>query len=473
MKKFILTTCLLSSLILSAIAQIGIGTNTPNASSILDLTSNDKAFLPPRMNTTARNAIQNPVAGMVIYNTDSTCIELYKNSAWFNLCSVVPPLFSGNVIPLSPVSVAKTSTKKVFAHVMPWFETPTSNTLNPGSWGQHWTMNAAVSPPTTIASHYYPLTGPYASNDTTIIDYQLLLMKLSGIDGILIDWYGSSSKFDFPMLERNTSTIVSRLAKAGLSFALVYEDFTVSSATNQITQAQSDMAYAQTNYFSKSNYEKINGSPLLLVFGPRTITGSTNWNSVFTSLSPKPTFLTYMFNTGGGTASNGQFAWVESSNTTRLNQFYATSPGMKMTAAYPGFNSYYALGGTGWSNVGNPTWVIAANGTSNFQTTLNLAIQQADQYIQLPTWNDYGEGTMIEPTTTADGGFGYSLLTTLQQTLGVTSLAQADLEAVYTLYQLRKSYAGNATALAKLNQVYYYIVSLQMTKAKALLATLQ
>lgn len=471
MKKLIFTTLVFSLFVVTAFAQVGIGTTTPNASSVLDLTSTNKAFLPPRMNTTSRNAILNPVAGMVIYNTDSTCIEVYKSTGWFNLCSVAQPLFSGTVVPFSPVSVAKTSTKKVFAHVMPWFETPTSNTVNPGFWGQHWTMNTSVSPPTTIAAHYYPLTGPYASNDTAIIDYQLLLMKLSGIDGILIDWYGSSSKFDFPMLERNTSTIVSRLEKVGLSFALVYEDFTVSSASNQITQAQSDMTYAQTNYFSKPNYEKISGSPLLLVFGPRTISGSANWNSAFTPLSPKPTFLTYMFNTSGGTATNGQFAWMESSNITRLNQFYGTSPGIKMTVAYPGFKSYYALGGTGWSNVGNPTWIINANGTSTFQTTLDLALQQTDQYIQLATWNDYGEGTMIEPTNTANDGFGYTLLTTLQQKLGVSTLTQADLEAVFTLYQLRKNNAGNATALAKLNQVYYYMVSLQMDKAKALLAT--
>ena len=160
---------------------------------------------------------------------------------------------------------------------MPWFETPASNTQSPGSWGGHWTMNASSINPNTfntsnqrnIRSHYYPLTGPYASNDTTIIDYQLLLMKLSGIDGVLIDWPGTSTSYDLPMNEANTQAIVARVAKAGLNFALVYEDYNLTYASNKITQAQADMAYAQTNYFSNANYEKVNGKPLLLDFGPQ------------------------------------------------------------------------------------------------------------------------------------------------------------------------------------------------------------
>lgn len=33
-------------------AQVGIGTSTPNSSSVLDLTSTEKGFLTPRMTTT-------------------------------------------------------------------------------------------------------------------------------------------------------------------------------------------------------------------------------------------------------------------------------------------------------------------------------------------------------------------------------------------------------------------------------------
>lgn len=43
----------------------------PNASSVLELRSVTKGFLPPRMNLTQRNAIASPAAGLLIYQTDN------------------------------------------------------------------------------------------------------------------------------------------------------------------------------------------------------------------------------------------------------------------------------------------------------------------------------------------------------------------------------------------------------------------
>jgi hypothetical protein len=49
---------------------VGIGTNTPNASAQLDVTSTNKGFLPPRMTYVQRIEIVNPVAGLIVYCTD-------------------------------------------------------------------------------------------------------------------------------------------------------------------------------------------------------------------------------------------------------------------------------------------------------------------------------------------------------------------------------------------------------------------
>ncbi len=143
---------------------------------------------------------------------------------------------------------------------------------------------------------------------------------------------------------------------------------------------------------------------------------------------------------------------------------------MKTGSVYPGFRDYYVAGGWNGSALG---WTIAANGTATMAATLDAVVNRSNvNYIQLNTWNDYGEGTMIEPTDSTTGGFGFSLLTTLQQKLGVSTLNQTDLEAVLKLYKLRQTYSADPAKLAALNQVYYYMVSMQMTKAKALLATL-
>jgi len=87
MRKLVLTSALIFVSVISVVAQVGIGTTTPNSSSVLDLTSTNKAFIPPRMTTAQRNSIATPAAGMMIFNTDSTCVEIYRGSSWFNICT--------------------------------------------------------------------------------------------------------------------------------------------------------------------------------------------------------------------------------------------------------------------------------------------------------------------------------------------------------------------------------------------------
>ncbi|MFT3683011.1 MAG: hypothetical protein QM791_22315 [Ferruginibacter sp.] len=86
MRKFICATLFCSVLLSPVLAQVGIGTNSPNPSSILELNSTSKVFLPPRMTTAQRNQIANPVAGMTIFNTTSDCIEIYRSTGWYSLC---------------------------------------------------------------------------------------------------------------------------------------------------------------------------------------------------------------------------------------------------------------------------------------------------------------------------------------------------------------------------------------------------
>ncbi|GAO41428.1 glycoside hydrolase family 71/99-like protein [Flavihumibacter petaseus] len=380
----------------------------------------------------------------------------------------VPPDTTVKVF--APVAVGKTVSKKVYAHLMPWFETKTTNG---GVWGIHWTMsnkNPDITDGTgkrQIASHYYPLIGPYASGDTMVIEYQLLLMKLSGIDGVFIDWPGIQNKFDYPLLVRNTEKIVTLMARVGLQFAIVYEDQNLNhtGVADKVGTAKKDMAYLQEKYFSLPYYEKFNGKPLLMVFGPQALTTPADWSNVFSGLTTAPAFFPLWFESSeAGANKTGEFAWIPQDHLATLNWFY-TMPftGTKFGSAYPGFDSYYAEGG--W---GGPTWSIDHNGTGTFATTLDLALSKpALPYVQLATWNDYGEGTIIEPTQES----GYSYLTMLQQKLGVSSISQEQLEMVAKMYTLRKSQAGIPETQKKMDQVFYYLVSLQFDKAQEILST--
>jgi len=67
-------------------AQVGIGTSTPDGSSVLDLTSTSKGFLVPRMTTTQRLLISAPAQGLIVFQTDASVgFYFYDGTAWIQL----------------------------------------------------------------------------------------------------------------------------------------------------------------------------------------------------------------------------------------------------------------------------------------------------------------------------------------------------------------------------------------------------
>jgi hypothetical protein len=61
---------------------VGIGTTSPNASALLDVSSTTKGFLPPRMTNAQMVAIATPAAGLVVYDTTNNKLNVYDGTNW-------------------------------------------------------------------------------------------------------------------------------------------------------------------------------------------------------------------------------------------------------------------------------------------------------------------------------------------------------------------------------------------------------
>ncbi|RYY43906.1 MAG: hypothetical protein EOO06_19015 [Chitinophagaceae bacterium] len=83
MKLF--TTLLFCCIQSICIAQVGIGTTTPDASARLEVSATTQGFLPPRMTSIQRDAIGSPAAGLVIFNTTSKSLEIFDGISWTGL----------------------------------------------------------------------------------------------------------------------------------------------------------------------------------------------------------------------------------------------------------------------------------------------------------------------------------------------------------------------------------------------------
>jgi len=88
-------------------AQVGIGTVTPDGSSILDITATDKGVLIPRMTQSQRNLIGSPVEGLLVYQTDNTPGFYYYNGTWTNVAGT-------GAEEINDLTDAKTVTRSVY-----------------------------------------------------------------------------------------------------------------------------------------------------------------------------------------------------------------------------------------------------------------------------------------------------------------------------------------------------------------------
>ncbi len=89
MKKTLLTSLVLWLFVVHAFAQnnVGIGTNQPDQSSLLELSANDKGFLVPRLTQAQRQAIASPATGLLVFDLTASCFFYFDGAAWLSLCN--------------------------------------------------------------------------------------------------------------------------------------------------------------------------------------------------------------------------------------------------------------------------------------------------------------------------------------------------------------------------------------------------
>ena len=103
MRKITLITLMLFTVL--SYAQVGINTNTPDASSVLEIKSTTGGILIPRMTEAQRDAIALPASGLMIYQTDEVSgFYFYNGAGWTKIDGVAGP--QGEQGPAGPQGLA-------------------------------------------------------------------------------------------------------------------------------------------------------------------------------------------------------------------------------------------------------------------------------------------------------------------------------------------------------------------------------
>lgn len=241
------------------------------------------------------------------------------------------------------------------------------------------------------ASH---LSVGYNSQDTTQVKKQVEDMQSRGIDGAILAWYGQGS------YEDQTGLVLKTQAEAhpNFSFILMIDQGTIQWNSQGLAPTDAmiyHLNYMAQAYYPSPAYARINGRPVVLEFG--TEAWPIDWTRVLASVQGNP--LIIFRNPPAFTNVNayGGYGWGPASGLSYTDYFNQTAnqhhDKLVMADGWKGFNDVLAA----WSQNRvvdqqcGQTWLASMAELSKYYSTANPL-----PYLQIPTWNDYEEGTTIE-----------------------------------------------------------------------------
>ena len=155
----------------------------------------------------------------------------------------------------------------LYAFYYPWYGTPEVS----GEW-RHWNI-AGHNPDKIsngrrdIASVRHPYPDVYDSSDPSTIKRHIELAKKAGIDAFIFSWWGRGT------FEDNVLKTFARISEEeGFKFSIYYEGTfvwyqdIVKSYQNIISYIENDLSHL-SQYFDFPNYLKIEGKPVVFIYG--------------------------------------------------------------------------------------------------------------------------------------------------------------------------------------------------------------
>jgi glycoprotein endo-alpha-1,2-mannosidase len=271
--------------------------------------------------------------------------------------------------------LAQAGTVSVFYY--PWYGTP----LHDGAW-QHWNQNGH-RPPVDVYSRYFPAIGPYSSTDPRVVYRQMSQIAGAGIDEVVISWWGRGSIED-----QRLPLVLSAARAARLEPAIHLEPYDGRSPAS----VAADLAYLaglgirDVYVYHPLDFAAADWLPVTQAkpAGMRLFAGTELVG--FAAAAGFDGFYTYDFIDFGG----GKFVRLCAQAHAR-HLLCAPSVG-------PGYDGVRA----GEAPVSKPR----RNGLT-YDLLWKAAIRARPDIVTITSYNEWGEGTQIEPASAKQGYRSY------------------------------------------------------------------
>jgi len=261
---------------------------------------------------------------------------------------------------------------RVSAFYYPWYGTSSRD----GAF-QHWSQRGHT-PPNDIASAYYPLRGLYSSSDTLVIAQQMDEIRTAGIDEIAVSWWGQGSPEDIRLPE----VIVAARAD-GIAVAVHLEPY----AGRTVASTVADVVYLR-RYGVRTFYVY---RPLDLPIG--------DWAAAKGALHADGSTMfaqTALVGAAAAAGFDGVYTYdIVVYSGGKFARLCTEAHALKLLCAPSVGPGYDARRGSG-----DPVVKSRRDGAT-YDSMWKMAIQAGADRVTITSYNEWHEGTQIEPASSS------------------------------------------------------------------------
>lgn len=297
------------------------------------------------------------------------------------------------------VAHADAARRQVLAFYYGWYGNPTTS----GAW-RHWLGVDPASEQIADATHF-PALGAYDSHDPATVDRQAAQARQAPLTGFIASWWGRRSFED-----RGLPLLLSTAGRYGLGVTAYYERVEGGDPASRKAAAVADLDYLIGHYGADGAWLRVGGKPVVFVYG-RALGALTpaDWQQVlaqvrhdnptgalFVADSQKPEFVSVFdgastYNITGQTQHKTPLqiaAWAHAAYPAMVA---AAGPGKISTVTViPGYDDRKVRPA--------PRPVTDRWGGETYRAQWREAIAAAPDWVLITSWNEWHEGSEIEPS---------------------------------------------------------------------------
>jgi hypothetical protein len=290
--------------------------------------------------------------------------------------------------------------REVLAFYYPWYGVDRS-----GIQGRHWgNINAAAHD--ASASPHYPACGVYDSMDPALVTSHIDLAKSNGITGFIVSWWGLKSK-----QTRDDSSVPLMLQCADREhFKIsVYWEQAPGSGAKRKAQAINDLVHLVTSFGTNNAFLKVDGKPVIFVY-ERVLSQipKADWPTIISGARAKAgpfLLIADKFEEANARLFAGlhryNIAWAGVGKTPDELRAWAAqydADAVKLARQYRRISCVTVIPGYNDTKMRKPGRNVDRQDGQVYRTLWEEAIKANPDWVVITSWNEWIEGTEIEPS---------------------------------------------------------------------------